>query len=174
MYRHLIIPIAILMSAGSEAGSAPRGLNPDFEVTVVCSNDARCTFDHSDVHFSIIIRNVSDLAIRFPLEFLRQAGPYVTLHDNRSDHTETLPAGMRDEALLANLTVVEPGQTVSIPGSISEAQLEAWGGSSVDVTAEIRLSAPLDQTLMFRPIGSAMLRIVGKKVGHAPVQPPMP
>lgn len=171
MLHHLIINAAIAMSGGSSTENPVMDANPVFNVTIACRDDARCIFRHEDVYFNIIIKNVNDTAIKIPLDFIRDSGPDVTLHDNRLKRSEIVPSNMRKEDLLTNLTVLGPGQSVSIPWSISGAQLEEWGGADVDVTAEIEVAAPLDQTLTFRLIGAAKFRIMGTEVADRAGRP---
>lgn len=164
MHHQLILHAAILLSSSASTEIQPMNTNPDFEVSAACSETSRCIFDHDDVDFIVTVRNVSNTAIKFPLEFIQHGGPYIILHDNRREYSESVPSGMRDEKLLNNVTLLQPGQSASVPGSISAAQLEEWGGSSVDLTANIKISAPLDGTFKFRLIGETTLRIIGKDV----------
>ncbi|GEM_PF-538657 len=164
MRHQLIIHSAILLSSSAIAETQPMSVNPDFEVSAACAGRSRCIFDHENVDFIVTIRNISNAAINFPLEFIQHGGPYIVLHDNRREYSESVPSGMRDEKLLGRLTLLQAGQSVSLPGSISAARLEEWGGSSVDLVAQIKISAPLDGTFKFRPIGETTLRIIGKDV----------
>lgn len=161
------LAVAAGASGGVSAGRAAKDAHPSIEVTALCAGEVRCIYDQKNVNFSINIKNTSGAAIMFPLEFVDHAGPYLVLHDNRRKHSEIIPSRMRDERLLIHLSVLLPGQTVSIAGSIDGALLEEWGGASVDVTAEIEVAAPLDQTMAQRLIGKATLRIVGKNVAEA-------
>jgi len=70
-------------------------------------------------------------------------------------------------ALLSNVTVVAPDQSVSISGLITRHELEAFGGRRLDVTADVSINAPTDGSSNFRPMGTATLRIVGDAVAQA-------
>jgi len=164
MHHPLILQAAILLSISASTEVQPVNANPSFEVSATCAGRSRCIFDHGNVDFIVIVRNVSDAAIKFPLEFIQHGGPYIVLHDNRREYSESVPSGMRDEKLLNTFILLQAGQSVSVPGSISAARLEEWGGSSVDLTAQIKISAPLDGTLKFCVIGETALRITGKDV----------
>ncbi|MBK0053822.1 hypothetical protein [Stenotrophomonas sp. S39] len=168
MRHQLIIHAAILLSSSASAETQPMSSNPDFEISAACAGSSRCIFERDDVDFIVTVKNVSNTTIKFPLEFIRRGGPYITLHDNRRNYSESVPSGMRDEKLLNDFTLLEAGQSVSVPGSINASRLEEWGGSSADVTAQIRISAPLDGTFTFRLIGETTLRIIGKDVKENP------
>lgn len=163
MQRRIAFCIAMGLSSIVNAGDRHVDINPDFEVTSGCRGQAPCIFDGSRIEFEIHVRNVRDTPIHLPLEYIRFGGPYIVLHDNRTQRHLTLPSHMFDGALLSNLTVVAPGQSVSVPASIDASYLEAWGGKDADVTAVVELGAPLDGSKESRPIGTAALRIIGTK-----------
>lgn len=166
MQRQIALCIAMGFISIFNAGDRPMDRNPDFEVTAGCKGQAPCIFDGRRIDFDISVRNVRDSSIHLPLEFIRYGGPYIVLHDNRTQRHLTLPSHMFDGALLSNLTVVAPGQSVSISASIDASYLEAWGGASADVTAVVELGAPLEGSTEFRLIGKTELRIVGSKAAR--------
>jgi len=107
MRHQLIIHSAILLSSSAIAETQPMSVNPDFEVSAACAGRSRCIFDHENVDFIVTIRNISNAAINFPLEFIQHGGPYIVLHDNRREYSESVPSGMRDEKLLGRLTLLQ-------------------------------------------------------------------
>jgi hypothetical protein len=138
--------------------------DPDFSVNVVCRDNPKCVFTHRDLHFDVVIKNNKEATIQLPLEFMRNVGPMLTLHDNRSRRSKTIPLGMPDAALLSNLTIVGPGQSVSIPCYIGAANLERMGGTAADVTAVVKIGAPLAKSTEFHIIGRVDFRITGTDV----------
>lgn len=150
----------------TSGGSRSTDSSPGFEVTAGCRGQAPCIFDGRRIDFEISVRNVRDTPIHLPLEFIRFGGPYIVLHDNRTQRHLTLPSHMFDGALLSELTVVGPGQSVSVSASIDASYLEAWGGEDSDVTAVVKLGAPFDGSKEFRPIGTTALRIIGTKAAN--------
>lgn len=164
MQRQIAFCIAMGVSSLLNAGDRPMDSNPDFEITASCKGQTPCIFDGDRIAFDISVRNIGDAPINLPLEFIRYGGPYIVLHDNRTQRQLTLPSHMLDAALLTNLTVVAPGQSVSVSGSIDASYLDAWGGEDADVTAMVKLAAPLDGSKEFRSIGTTALRIIGSKV----------
>ncbi len=155
--------MAMGLSSVINSKSRSTDSNPDFEITASCKGQTPCIFDGDRIAFDISVRNVKDTPINLPLEFIRHGGPYIVLHDNRTQRQLTLPSHMLDGALLSNLTAVAPGQSVSVSGSIDASYLDAWGGEDADVTAMIELAAPLDGSKEFQSIGTTALRIVGSK-----------
>lgn len=145
---------------------ASNGVRPDFSVNVVCRDNPKCVFTHRDLHFDVVIKNNKEATIQLPLEFMRNVGPMLTLHDNRSKRSKTIPLGMPDAALLSNLTVVGPGQSVSIPCHIGAETLERMGGTAADVTAVIKVGAPLAKSTEFHIIGRVEFRITGTDVSN--------
>ena len=144
--------------------------NPDFDVSAACKDQAPCVFRSRNIHFDVFIKNKTDAPIQLPLEFIRHAGPMVKLRDNRSPRSLIQSTHMRDGALLSNLTVLAPGQTVAVAGVIDASYLRNWGGASADVTAVVTLGAPLGEASEFQLIGTTQFRIVGidaaSKVGR--------
>jgi len=148
--------------------------NTDFKVTASCRGQAPCIFDGRSIDFEISVRNIRDTPVHLPLELIRYGGPYIVLHDNRTQRHLTLPSHLLDDALLSNLTVIAPGQSVSVSGSIDSSYLEAWGGKDADVTAVVKLSAPFDGSEAFRKIGTTELRIIGTKAANRQPRPIRP
>lgn len=164
--RQIAFCIAMGFSSLVNAGDRHMESNPDFEVTAGCGGQAPCIFDGGSIDFEISVRNIRDTPVHLPLELIRYGGPYIVLHDNRTQRHLTLPSHMLNDALLPNLTVIAPGQSVSVSGSIDSSYLEAWGGKDADVTAVVKLSAPFDGSEAFRQIGTTALRIIGTKVAR--------
>ncbi|HEL3181614.1 TPA: hypothetical protein ACKQBZ_003657 [Stenotrophomonas maltophilia] len=163
MQRQIAFCIAMGFSSLLNAGDRSMDRNPDFEMTASCKGQTPCIFDGDRIAFDISVRNIKDTPINLPLEFIRYGGPYIVLHDNRTQRQLTLPSHMLDGALLSNLTAVAPGQSVSVSGSIDASYLDAWGGEDADVTAMIKLAAPLHGSKEFQSIGTTALRIIGSK-----------
>ncbi len=166
--RRLALFMAMGLSSVSNAKSRSTDSNPDFEITASCKGQTPCIFDGDRIAFDISVRNVKDTPINLPLEFIRYGGPYIVLHDNRTQRQLTLPSHMLDGALMSELAAVAPGQSVSVSGSIDASYLDAWGGEDADVTAMIKLAAPLDGSKEFQSIGTTALRIVGRKAFTGP------
>lgn len=161
MQRQLLFCLAMSVSGLLSAGDRPMDSNPDFDVTAACRNQTPCVFRSRNIHFDVFIKNKTDAPIQLPLEFIRHAGPMVKLRDNRSPRSLIQPTHMRDGALLSNLTVLAPGQTVAVAGVIDASYLRNWGGASADVTAVVTLGAPLGEASEFQLIGTTQFRIVG-------------
>jgi len=126
-----------------------------------------CAFEGDNIDFEVVIRNTQKEPVQLPLEFMRSVGPRIVLHDNRVKHSKKVSRNMPNAALLSNVTVVPPEQSVSISGLITRHELEAFGGRHLDVTAELSVNAPTDGSSNFRPMGTATLRIVGADVAQA-------
>lgn len=161
MQRQLLFCLAMSVSGLLSAGDRPMDSNPDFEVTAACRNQTPCVFRSRNIHFDVFIKNKTDAPIQLPLEFIRHAGPMVKLRDNHSPRSLIQPTHMRDGALLSNLTVLAPGQSVAVAGLIDASYLRNWGGASADVTAVVTLGAPLGQATEFQLIGTTQFRILG-------------
>lgn len=170
MQRQLLFCLAMSVSGLLSAEDRPMDSNPDFDVSAACKNQTPCVFRSRNIHFDVFIKNKTDAPIQLPLEFIRHAGPMVKLRDNRSPRSLIQPTHMRDGALLSNLTVLAPGQTVAVAGVIDASYLRNWGGASADVTAVVTLGAPLGEASEFQLIGTTQFRIVGidaaSKVGR--------
>lgn len=161
MQRQLLFCLAMSVSGLLSAEDRPMDSNPDFDVSAACKNQTPCVFRSRNIHFDIFIKNKTDAPIQLPLEFIRHAGPMVKLRDNRSPRSLIQPTHMRDGALLSNLTVLAPGQSVTVAGLIDASYLRNWGGASADVTAVVTLGAPLGEASEFQLIGTTQFRIVG-------------
>lgn len=161
MQRQLLFCFAMSVSGLLSAGDRPMDSNPDVEVTAACRNQTPCVFRSRNIHFDVFIKNKTDAPIQLPLEFIRHAGPTVKLRDNRSPRSLIQPTHMRDGALLSNLTVLAPGQSVAVAGLIDASYLRNWGGAAADVTAVVTLGAPLDNGGDSQLLGTAEFRIVG-------------
>lgn len=161
MQRQLLFCLAMSVSGLLSAEDRPMDSNPDFDVTAACKNQAPCVFRSRNIHFDVFIKNKTDAPIQLPLEFIRHAGPMVKLRDNRSPRSLIQPTHMRDGALLSNLTVLAPGQSIAVAGLIDASYLRNWGGASADVTAVVTLGAPLGEASEFQLIGTTQFRIVG-------------
>lgn len=166
MQRQLALYLALGFSGVVNAGDGPMESNPEFEVTAACKGQAPCVFNGRRIDFDINVKNIRDTPIHLPLEFIRHGGPSIVLHDNRRRSELTLPSHMLDDTLLTNLTVLAPGQSVSVSGSIDASYLEQSGGAAADVTAVLTLGAPLDGAPAFRLIGNAQLRILGARAAE--------
>lgn len=138
-----------------------------FEVAARCGTSMECAFEGDNIDFEVVIRNTQKEPVQLPLEFMRSVGPRIVLHDNRVKHSKKVSRNMPNAALLSNVTVVPPEQSVSISGLITRHELEAFGGRHLDVTAELSVNAPTDGSSNFRPMGTATLRIVGADVAQA-------
>ncbi len=161
MQRQLLFCLAMSVSGLLSAEDRPMDSNPDFDVSAACKNQTPCVFRSRNIHFDVFIKNKTDAPIQLPLEFIRHAGPMVKLRDNRSPRSLIQPTHMRDGALLSNLTVLAPGQSVTVAGLIDASYLRNWGGASADVTAVVTLGAPLGEASEFQLIGTTQFRIVG-------------
>lgn len=168
MHRQLLLCFAMSVVDPSSASNRPVNSNPDFEVSAACKDQSPCVFKSRDIHFNISIKNTKSTPIHLPLEYIRFAGPMVKLHDNRSARSVIQPTPMRRGDLLSNLTVVAPGQSVTVAGFINAYYLRTLGGTEADVTAVVTLGAPLDSATEARLIGTAQFRIVGADVAHRP------
>lgn len=161
MQRQLLFCLAMSVSGLLSAEDRPMDSNPDFDVSAACKNQTPCVFRSRNIHFDVFIKNKTDAPIQLPLEFIRHAGPMVKLRDNRGPRSLIQPTHMRDGALLSNLTVLAPGQSVTVAGLIDASYLRNWGGASADVTAVVTLGAPLGEASEFQLIGTTQFRIVG-------------
>lgn len=166
MQHQLVFFIAMGFSGVVNAADRRMDNNPDFELTASCQGQAPCIFRARDVHFDISVKNLRDTPIHLPVEFMRNAGPMIELHDNREDRSTILPSPIRDGTLLSNLTVVAPGQSVLVSGTIPASSLEQWGGTEADITAVATLGAPLDGSAEFGLVGVAQLRVLGSEAAE--------
>lgn len=167
MHRRLILCVSLLICSGTNAGNSTMEMDSNFAVGAHCDGKSVCIFNNKDnVRFEITIRNTHKEPVQLPLEFMRSVGPRIVLHDNRAQHSRKLSRNMPNAALLSNVTVVAPDQSVSISGLITRHELEAFGGRHLDVIAEVSINAPTDGTRNFRPVGTATLRIVSADVAQ--------
>lgn len=149
------------------SGELQREAAAGFEVTTSCGASTECVFEGDNIDFEVVIRNTQKEPVQLPLEFMRSVGPRIVLHDNRVKHSKKLSRKMPNAALLSDVTVVPPEQSVSISGLITRYELEAFGGRHLDVTAEMSINSPTDGSRNFQPLGTATLRIVGDHVAQA-------
>jgi hypothetical protein len=164
----LILFASMLFCCEAAPGKSTTQAGTGFVVSALCGGTSPCMFNNKDnVRFEITIRNTQKEPVQLPLEFMRSVGPRIVLHDNRAPHSRKLSRNMPNAALLSNVTVVAPDQSVSISGLITRHELEAFGGRHLDVTAEVSINAPTDGSSNFRPMGTATLRIIGADVAQA-------
>ena len=163
----LVLFASMLFYCEAATGISTTQAGNGFVMGALCGSTSLCMFSNKeDVRFEITIRNTHKEPVQLPLEFMRSVGPRIVLHDNRAQHSRKLSRNMPNAALLSNVTVVAPDQSVSISGLITRHELEEFGGRHLDVTAEVSINAPTDGSSNFRPMGTATLRIVGADVAQ--------
>lgn len=121
-------------------------------ITAKCEENDRCIYDGKDIFLLINITNIHDVKIGFPLNFLRKTGPIVRLIDNHTKTDSYARTNLADFDLREKLTIIQPGESVSIKWIITSHELEQFSNYKdgtrfdkpyVDVTAKITIKTDI-------------------------------
>jgi len=115
--------------------------NQVLTVVVSCRGNPECRYWGEDMFVDIDITNTGRVDVEFPLAFARKSGPYVTLINTRTGVETYLRRNLADPDLMTDFVRIRPGDSVSMEWVITSAELEEFGGRSVDLSAEFRVAA---------------------------------
>lgn len=141
-------------------------------VTATCRNNPSCTFYGRDMEIEVTIRNVGEVVVGYPLQYVVRRGPAINLTDNITRKTRPLRINLASRKLMQEFAAVRPGHSVTLDATIPRSAILALASKDVDVTAEIMPAANIrvaghSALLPFR--GTAKLLIKGSDTN--PVMP---
>jgi hypothetical protein len=138
--------------------------NPLLDVTATCRTNDQCLFEGREMFVDITITNNQDTEVEFPLEYVQKTGPIVKLIDTRTKAETYLKRNLADPGLRSKLTPIQPGKSAHVEWVITSTELQRFGGSDVDLSAEFTVTAEVQvrgKRVDFR--GATTRRIVSKK-----------
>ncbi|MDZ5636154.1 MULTISPECIES: hypothetical protein [unclassified Janthinobacterium] len=139
--------------------------NEILSISAHCIDNPACIFTGSDMRIEVLIKNVGNGEVGYPLKYMQARGPNMRLIDNVSEQSQVLKTGLANHALKRDLTTIAPGQSIALQSVIKHTELLLFRKEFVDVTAEIGVSAGIqtagnEETLPFK--GGASLKIIGR------------
>ncbi|MED5596806.1 hypothetical protein [Janthinobacterium sp. P210006] len=139
--------------------------NEILSISAHCIDNPACIFTGSDMRIEVLIKNIGNGEVGYPLTYMQARGPNMRLIDNVSEQSQVLKTGLANHALKRAFTTIAPGQSIALQSIIKHTELRMFRKDFVDVTAEIGVSAAIElagseETLPFK--GGASLKIIGK------------
>lgn len=136
---------------------------PKLIVSAKCRGNDRCQYEGKDMFVDITIKNADDADVSFPLAFVKKAGPIIRMVDNATKEDIYLSRTPGDHSLLLQFVTIPPGQSVSMDWVLFKDELTHFGGTHVDVSAEITIKAAVKfKDKPFEFLGKDTLKIVSK------------
>ncbi len=142
-------------------------MNQLLVITTKCRGNEKCIFEKKDIYLDIIITNTQETEIGFPIDYLRKTGPIIKLVDTYTQASSYIKTNIADFELREKFTFIESGQSIDIEWVITREELEQFGGSYVDVSAEITIMTTIQvggKEMEFRD--TDILAIVSKGVAQ--------
>lgn len=139
--------------------------NEILSISAHCIDNPACIFTGSDMRIEVLIKNIGNGEVGYPLKYMQARGPNMRLIDNVSEQSQVLKTGLANHALKRDFTTIAPGQAIALQSVIKHTELLLFRKEFVDVTAEIGVSAGIqtagsEETLPFK--GGASLKIIGR------------
>lgn len=139
--------------------------NDVLSISARCLDNPACIFTGSDMRVEVVIQNIGNGEVGYPLDYIQQRGPNLRLVDNVSEQSQVLKTGLANHALKRAYTRIAPGQSIALQTIIKNTELLLFRKEFVDVTAEIGVSAAIQVAGSEEPLpfkGGASLKIIGK------------
>ncbi|AQR68809.1 hypothetical protein BZG29_11020 [Janthinobacterium sp. LM6] len=139
--------------------------NDILSISAHCIDNPACIFTGSDMRIEVVIKNIGNGEVGYPLQYMQARGPNMRLIDNASEQSQVLKTGLANHALKRAFTPIAPGQSIALQSVIKHTELRMFRTEFIDVTAEIGVSAGIqtagsEEALPFK--GGASLKIIGK------------
>jgi len=134
-------------------------------VSAHCIDNPACIFTGGDMRIEVLIKNIGNRDVGYPLDYMQQRGPAMRLTDNASGQSQVLKTNLARHALRRAFTNIAPGQSLALLSVIKSTELRMFRRDFIDVTAEIGVSTDIqagdsEELLPFK--GTARLKIIGR------------
>ncbi|TDB27678.1 hypothetical protein ATCM_08375 [Stenotrophomonas sp. ATCM1_4] len=136
--------------------------DPMIELHARCVDDAHCRFHEGvTLNIELELRNGGSEPVSLPLEYIRQRGPSVRVHDNHTQRTTSLRTTLAAAALREQLQVLAPGQSIRFSIPVKPQDISRFALRPVDVSLEFSINLTPGLSGEDADMVSSRLRVVG-------------
>ena len=164
--RYQVIATSLLLLVSACTPIKDTSMKKQLLISAKCKGSERrgndpVPFEGKDLLLDISIANPQNTEVGFPLTYVQKCGPIIKLIDSRTKAEAYLKGNLADNALQKQFTIIRSGQSLLLEWVITSGELEQFGGTHVDVSAEITVKTGIQvggNLVDFQ--GSDTLRIV--------------
>lgn len=158
--RRFLMVLVLVQSLWTVTAQASDDLS-QIELRVRCVEPGPCRYAGRMVEVELELFNAGKKAVSLPVEYIRQRGPSVRVHDNHTQRTTSLRTTLAAAALREQLQVLAPGQSIRFSIPVKPRDISRFALRPVDVSLEFSINLTPGLSGEDADMVSSRLRVVG-------------